>query len=205
MQSNEFWLNNPTILFKKNKITQLWPKENMNYNEKLNAISRFVILLSAIGYMCLKKLNVLLIGLITLGIICFLSYNNDKNIIEFGKENFENIKNIKNDVLPTENNPLMNVNLNDYKENPEKPPSALISEPGIPNKINEAAKENILNANPYNSDKSKIFKDLSDELEFEQSMRAYHTTANTTIPNDQKGFTEFCYGNLPSDKNVSIY
>tara|TARA_X000000950_G_scaffold289533_1_gene414993 strand:- start:24186 stop:24803 length:618 start_codon:yes stop_codon:yes gene_type:complete len=205
MQYNEFWLNNPTILFKKNKITQLWPKENMNYNEKLNAISRFVILLSAIGYMCLKKLNVLLIGLITLGIICFLSYNNDKNIIEFGKENFENIKNIKNDVLPTENNPLMNVNLNDYKENPEKPPSALISEPGIPNKINEAAKENILNANPYNSDKSKIFKDLSDELEFEQSMRAYHTTANTTIPNDQKGFTEFCYGNLPSDKNVSIY
>ncbi len=202
MQSNEFWLNNPTILFKKNKITQLWPKENMNYNEKLNAISRFVILLSVIGYMCLKKLNVLLIGLITLGIICFLSYNNDKNIIEFGKENFENIK---NDVLPTENNPLMNVNLNDYKENPQKPPSALISEPGIPNKINEAAKENILNANPYNSDKSKIFKDLSDELEFEQSMRAYHTTANTTIPNDQKGFTEFCYGNLPSDKNVSIY
>ena len=205
MQSNEFWLNNPTILFKKNKITQLWPKENMNYNEKLNAISRFVILLSAIGYMCLKKLNVLLIGLITLGIICFLSYNNDKNIIEFGKENFENIKNIKNDVLPTENNPLMNVNLNDYKENPEKPPSALISEPGIPNKINEAAKENILNENPYKSYKSKIFKDLSDELEFEQSMRAYHTTANTTIPNDQKGFTEFCYGNLPSDKNVSIY
>ena len=202
MQSNEFWLNNPTILFKKNKITQLWPKENMNYNEKLNAISRFIILLSVIGYMCLKKLNVLLIGLITLGIICFLSYNNDKNIIEFGKENFENIK---NDVLPTENNPLMNVNLNDYKENPQKPPSALISEPGIPNKINEAAKENILNANPYNSDKSKIFKDLSDELEFEQSMRAYHTTANTTIPNDQKGFTEFCYGNLPSDKNVSIY
>ena len=60
MQSNEFWLNNPTILFKKNKITQLWPKENMNYNEKLNAISRFVILLSVIGYMCLKKLNVLL-------------------------------------------------------------------------------------------------------------------------------------------------
>ena len=174
----------------------------MNYNEKLNAISRFIILLSVIGYMCLKKLNVLLIGLITLGIICFLSYNNDKNIIEFGKENFENIK---NDVLPTENNPLMNVNLNDYKENPQKPPSALISEPGIPNKINEAAKENILNANPYNSDKSKIFKDLSDELEFEQSMRAYHTTANTTIPNDQKGFTEFCYGNLPSDKNVSIY
>lgn len=202
MQSNEFWLNNPTILFKKNKITQLWPKENMNYNEKLNAISRFVILLSVIGYMCLKKLNVLLIGLITLGIICFLSYNNDKNVIEFRKENFENIK---KDILPTENNPLMNVNLNDYKENPQKPPSALISEPGIPNKINEAAKENILNANPYNSDKSKIFKDLGDELEFEQSMRAYHTTANTTIPNDQKGFTEFCYGNLPSDKNVSIY
>jgi hypothetical protein len=202
MHSNEFWLNKPTILFKKNKITQLWPNENMNYNDKLNAISRFIILLCVIGYMCLQKMNILLIGLITLGIVCFLSYNNNTDVIQMQKESFENIKNA---VLPTEKNPLMNVNLNDYKDNPNKPPSALISDPHIPEQINNTAKENIINADPYNKDKGKIFKDLSDELEFEQSMRSFHTTASTTIPNDQKGFTDFCYGNLPSDKNVSIH
>ena len=203
MHSNEFWLNNPAILFKKNKITQIWPNDTMNYNNKLNAISRFVLLLSLLGYMCLQKTNILLIGVTTLGIICVLSYyNNNTNKLVSQKEGFEDIKKT---IMPNEKNPLMNVSLNDYTDNPNKPPSALISDPNIPEKINNAAKDNIINADPHNNDKSKIFKDLSDELEFEQSMRAFHTTASTTIPNDQKGFTEFCYGNLPSDKNVNVH
>ena len=77
MHSKDFWLNNPTILFKKNKIAQIWPNDTMNYSNKLNAITRFVVLLSALGYMCLQKTNILLIGLITLGIICVLSYYNN--------------------------------------------------------------------------------------------------------------------------------
>lgn len=201
MHANEFWLNNPSILFKKNKIVQLWPNDDMNYSEKLNAISRFIILLCVLGYMCLQSNVILLLGVITLGIICFLSYYNNDSMDQF-KETFENIKPA---FLPNEKNPLMNVMLNDYTDNPTKSASALSTEPGIIQQINETTKQNIINADPHNDEKRKLFKDMGDELEFEQSMRAFHTTANTTIPNDQKGFTEFCYGNLPSDKNVSIH
>ena len=33
-----FWSNEPTILFNKDDILQLWPTENMSFEAKLNAI-----------------------------------------------------------------------------------------------------------------------------------------------------------------------
>ena len=50
-QNNNFWLNDPSILFKKDQINYLWPKENMSKNDKLNAITRLVILLSILGFL----------------------------------------------------------------------------------------------------------------------------------------------------------
>ena len=44
--SDNFWLNNPNILLNKEYITDVWPTENLDYPEKLNAITRLIILLS---------------------------------------------------------------------------------------------------------------------------------------------------------------
>ena len=33
------------------------------------------------------------------------------------------------------------------------------------------------------------------------NMRNFHSMPNTTIPNGQKAFAEFCYGNMPSCKD----
>ena len=52
----------------------------------------------------------------------------------------------------------------------------------------------ILSAGPILND--------SDKKEFEGSLRAFYSTANTEIPNDQAGFTDFCYGNLDKTKEV---
>jgi len=35
---------------------------------------------------------------------------------------------------------------------------------------------------------------------FDRSMVQFNATANTTIPNDQKSFAEFCYGDMISCK-----
>ena len=45
-----FWFNDPTILFKNKYILQLWPLESMNTEQKLNSISRLIILLTILGY-----------------------------------------------------------------------------------------------------------------------------------------------------------
>ena len=46
----------------------------------------------------------------------------------------------------------------------------------------------------------RLFVDLGDKLSFENSMRQFYPTANTSVPNDQTAFAEFCYGNMPSCK-----
>ena len=68
-----FWSNNPQILFNKKYVLELWPTSNMCYEEKLNAISRLVIILSVLGFTIIKKINILITGIITLFII-FLYY-----------------------------------------------------------------------------------------------------------------------------------
>ena len=45
---------------------------------------------------------------------------------------------------------------------------------------------------------SRLFRDLTDNLSFEQSMRSFNSTPNTRIPNDQTAFAEYCYGNMIS-------
>ena len=64
-----FWSNDPTILFNKDSIFQLWPTADLTFEGKLNAISRIVIVLSILGFLFTKKQNFIIIGLITLAIV----------------------------------------------------------------------------------------------------------------------------------------
>ena len=77
--SDIFWLKDPTILFKNDKITQIWPYEEMTYNEKLNATTRFIILVSVGGYILMNNYLILLFGLILILLIVFINgyYKNE--------------------------------------------------------------------------------------------------------------------------------
>ena len=63
------WFNDPSILLNKSKITQIWPSGQMSRNEKINSITRLVIILSILGYLLTNSVNFFLSGLITLGVI----------------------------------------------------------------------------------------------------------------------------------------
>jgi hypothetical protein len=43
-----FWMPHYTLLFQKDQL-EFWPTESMKMDEKLNAITRFVIVLSLLG------------------------------------------------------------------------------------------------------------------------------------------------------------
>jgi len=68
-----FWGNDPFILLNKDYIFQAWPLQTMSFEEKLNSISRFVILLSILGYIITRTANILGVGIITLFMI-FIMY-----------------------------------------------------------------------------------------------------------------------------------
>ena len=87
-----------TILFQKDKI-QLWPTDDMTQDDKLNAISRFVILLSLLGFVLTQTVRFLWIGVATLLII--VMYQKAQTT----QEAFTEKK--SSHTVPTQENPLM--------------------------------------------------------------------------------------------------
>ena len=209
METTTFWINNPAILFKQNQIKQIWPKQSMSRNEKINAITRLVIILTILGYFVTNSLNFFITGAITLGVIVLLYYaksikldtNKDKikeaftnpNVYNAVKSNFTN---------PTDKNPLMNVLLPEIKDDPKRKMAAPAYNSEVEKQINNETEDFVVSN--FNNDKQlkkKLFSTLGDSFEFEDfAQHNFYATPNTTIPNDQHGFAEFCYGSMVSGK-----
>ena len=191
---------------KNNNILDLWPKKKMTQNEKLNSITRLVIILSTIGYIVTKNIKFVLILFITIIVIIVLYKSNcfkNKKKITLTKEGLTNLNynDIKvNFTEPKQINPLMNVMLNDYEDNPKRKMAAPSYNPVVEEKINQETKTMIINNFEDPEIENKLFKDLGDSMTFDQSMRSWYPMPNTQIPNDQKSFGNFCYGDMPSKK-----
>jgi len=201
-----FWAEDPNIILSQKHVFDLFPVEKMTLNEKLNAITRIIILLTIIGFVYSKSFRLLIISGIMIFCIYLLHLYENRKIIE-EKEGYrdpaedlvsKSANNIDFDT-PTVNNPFGNVLMTDYEDNPDKKPAPPV-EDDIDN-ILEKTKEMIIKTNPGQPDiADKLFSDLGDNFNFEQSMRPFYTNANTEIPNDQNAFAEFCYGSMISCK-----
>lgn len=103
--------------------------------------------------------------------------------------------------VPTPENPLSNVLLPDYDFNPNKRPAPPTFSQNTKQAILDNAKQLVADANPSQPDiVDKLFANLGDQLNFEQSMQSFVSNPSTTIPNDQAAFAEFCYGSMISCK-----
>jgi hypothetical protein len=200
---NIFWIYNPLTLIDKNKITNIWPKDKMKYEEKLNAITRLIIMLTILGYLITRSINIAISGFITIILIIFYyknregldgTNNNKLNIIE------EKVTNIESEqgTRPNINNPLMNVMLNEIGDNPQRGAAKDSFDGNIYDEINNVTKKQIINNSGLDN---RLFNDSSDAMEFEHSMRNFYTTANTEIPNAQDKFSQWCYGSMTSRKD----
>ena len=202
-----FWTKDPTILFKSEYINQLYPLSSMSPEEKLNAVSRLVILLTILGYLFTQTIKIVITGVVTLAIIIFLyNVNKGKQIISKPKllEKFDNMNCY--DVLkkgytnPTPINPAMNVLLTEINDNPTRSQAAPAYNKKVGNEIDKTTQKMVeRNFGDKNIDE-RLFKDLADGFDFDNSMRTFYATANTKIPNDQDAFADFCYGDMISCK-----
>jgi hypothetical protein len=214
-----FWGENPNVLFQSDQIFDFFPVETMEYNAKLNAVSRTVIFLTIFTFIITKSLRVLIVGLITLGAIYALHYYEGKQTDKRQKYVAENFDSPGIDVAnangliqpnifdaPSSSNPFSNVLMTDYEYNPDKPPAPPAFNTKVNDDILNSAKQAVMEANPDQPDiADKLFKDLGEELEFEQSMRQFYTNPGSTIPNDQTAFAEFCYGSMISCKEGNLF
>ena len=212
-----FWSENPNILLNATYLTEFFPSSDMSYNQKMNAITRMIIVLTILVYFITGKSRSILFGILSVGLVYLVHYSKKPKTDAFtsldGKTKDNNpalsALGTKADsvlVAPTEvfqqpsaANPFSNVLLTDINGNPKKKPAPPAYNDQTNQNILLAAKEAVLNANPGQPDISdKLFKDLGEQLTFEQSMRQFYSTPSTTTPDDQKAFAEFCYGGMIS-------
>jgi hypothetical protein len=194
----------------------------MSYNQKLNAISRTVILLTILSGIYSSSFRILIIGSITLIAIFLLHYYKDKEVekkVGIKHKTMEGFANPALEVLkkypidpkntfntPSSTNPFSNVLMPDYEYNPKKNPAPPAFNENINTSILEKAKQLVVEANPGQPDiADKLFKDLGEQFVFEQSLQPFYSNAATTIPNDQAGFADFCYGSMVSCKEGNLF
>ncbi len=219
----QFWSNDPTILLNKEYIFELWPTMQMCYEQKLNAISRLIILLTILGYISTMSKRVLAIGALTLLVIFILFRMRKQKITKDMMEGFDNIKSSNENqsvfnksivnpvtldsVLRTEfkegtkKNPFSNVLLTQINDDPERkaaPPSFNVD---VDNDITKNVKRAVQMMNPGIKNTNKqLFGDLWQEFQLDNSNRIFYSTPNTRITNDALSFGNFLYGAMPSAK-----
>jgi hypothetical protein len=225
--STPFWPNDPTILFRKEYLLDVYPTEKMTYEEKVNAITRLVIYITLLGYIGTMNIRLLFTGIITiLGIYFYVKMNvskqkvtrkmlkegfgfvvpEDPNSEDFSEESKEVKSHIKSEFHEgTSKNPFSNVLLTDIMDDPTRKPAPPSFNPLVEQKITANVKNGVQMLNPSMKNSSKqLFGDLSDQFDLDQSNRIFYSTANTRVANDQTAFANYLYGNMPSAKDSGI-
>jgi hypothetical protein len=218
MTTQEIWSNDPTILFNKDYIFELWPTTNMSYEQKLNAITRLIILITIFGFILTRSTRILLVGVVTIALIFVLYKMREQKIKK--DEGFEikgnevtglfdkNMKTIKNPVTlesvissefkeGNKKNPFSNVLLTDIMDDPDRKAAPPSFNPEIEEKITKNVKKSVQFMNPgIDNTNKQLFGDLWNNFELDQSNRLFYSTANTKVVNDQGAFAKYLYDDL---------
>ena len=234
MKSIPFWTNDPTILFDKGELLQLWPKNTMIFEEKLNSITRIIIILSILGFLVTFNINFLLIGIVTLAIIVFVYKIRKNKIIQSlleTKEGFLDMGHInvipgkkdpdnntlinpvsletilRSDFYPiSKKNPLGNVLLTDIMDDPDRKAAAPSFNVDVSEDITKQGKKTVqyLNSGIKNTNK-QLFGDLDSNFDFDWCMWNFYSMPNTRVTNDQGAYGQYLYGNMPSAKEGNAF
>lgn len=177
---DKFWFEQPSIIFDLNRLSEFFPNEKMNYNEKLNSILRFSIYLSIL-LMLVKNSYLYVYICIAVAVLTYLLYLQNKKT---KKEEFKlygttgNNNQKKDYSLPTKENPFMNMLLSDIKYNP----------------THKAYKhDDNIRQNMEKNFNHNLYKDIGDVFNKDHSQRQYYTMPSTTLPNEQGKFANWLY------------
>ena len=223
--NDTFWSENPNVLL---DSWDFYPLDSMTLAQKLNAITRSLLILSLVAlFFTGHPTRLLFISLMSMvGIWGMYEYyhgpssgmktNQEGMVGGFNRsggggnassylDETAHANSIPTYQQPTPENPFGNVLVTDYEDNPHKLSAPPASHPKVQNLIEQNAKKMVQEVNPGQPNiGDQLFRDINEQLSFEQSMRPFHSNAATTIPNDQGAFAQFCYGDMISCKEGNL-
>lgn len=218
-----FWGDDPNVLLRTPHLLEFFPTESMTYAQKLNAIARTVLVVAIIISLWSGQwARTGLVTALTLSAI-YLMYMHHTGRTK-APEGFATptsgpvadamraaghpLPPTTDDIFqdPSSQNPFSNVLVPDYELNPHKLPAPPVDRPEVSNQILQQAVNMVQEVNPSQPGiTEKLFRDVNDQLTFEQSMRPFMSNPATTIPNDQGAFAQFCYGSMVSCKEGNLF
>ena len=173
------WFNDPTELFKKSKVLQFWPSANQPGDERINSSTRFIMYLSTVLYLVNRDPRVFVLAAMVIGTMYVLyKTGHIKAAHPFNKPTADC-------QTPTEDNPMANVLLSDYTEDPNRPAACYY--PTVSDEVSSLLDDTF----PYDSGRSRS---PLPKYQKKFGARQFFSNPATMIPNDQTAFAEFCYG-----------
>jgi len=217
VKSDEFWYNEPQILWKFDRFIEFFPNPSLSLAEKLNALVRLSFYICIILMVFFGNYLYLYIPIVVLAFtfLIYKNYNPEKkeNLMDYKTllnsiDTEQSISDIninsselntslddlvlkkKDCVKSTINNPFMNANLITDKRDRD---SACLyyDDPNIAAKVETNFDNN-------------LYRDVSDLYNKRNSQRQYYTMPSTTIPNEQTSFAKWLYLSPPTCKEDSI-
>ena len=191
---NQIWYENIHVLFDGNNALDFWPTKLQSYEQKFNAVTRFIIYAGAALSLYFKSKFHILVALALVTLMALLAA---RGLIK--KENFKTLparhnnpnymKRVPEDcTAPTTENPFGNILINEYKENPTRAPACPVED------VENEMKRKFVDG---------LYRDVGDVYERENSQRQFFTMPNTSIPNDQMSFAKWLFfkdGNCKNDQ-----
>lgn len=185
------WTQDMSLLF----VPVLIPTDYMSIEEKLNCVTRLILVIGTMASLIMRDTRLLLLTIIlVLTVPIIHNYQNTKQMIADNFLNSKSLDVIDNTmcVRPTQNNPFMNpsfldvsdTDLNEYNQHSGSCP---IIDEDISGRV-----EKIFSSN--------VFRNADDIYDRENSKRQFYTVPGGKIPNNQMKFATWLYGTGKSCK-----
>jgi hypothetical protein len=214
----QFWPNDPSMLFNKDTIFDILPRGDMSYEEKLNAITRLIIVITILGYIFTFSTRILLVSFFTLTAIYIFTVQKRKITKEMINEGFK-LKKKEDEMLGnssqyidpvtlesvlktefkegTKKNPFSNILLTQIMDEPERKPAPPAFNVDVEEDITKNVKRAVQFMNPNIDNTNKqLFGDIWEKFNLDQSNRIFYSTPNTRVSNDQSAYAKFLYDDL---------
>jgi len=176
-KNDPFWFENINILFSKDRLGEFFPSEDMNVNEKMNALIRFAFYFSIVMIVLYREVNYFAIPLGFMGISYIIFTGREETVKEQDiKEGFYSDSNC---YKPNKENPYMNYMVGDKTDRPAACPT-------YKNKKLQEEVSEIVN--------DDLYRTVDEVWQRKSNQRQFYTMPNTRSANDQKEFAEWCYG-----------
>ena len=199
--SDNFWYNQPSVLWDPNRFIEFFPNPDLSLSEKLNALVRLSFYVSLLLMIFFGNYLYIYIFIVVL-VFTFLIYKNYKpsKVEHFGQNDnrshlaLENTGEFRTTLgecsNPSINNQFMNINqITDNKQKPEA--CKYYDKPEVASKVEKDFEHN-------------LYRDVSDLYNKRNSQRQYYTMPSTTIPNEQTSFAKWLYLSPPTCKEDTI-